>query len=1318
MTWRTPTIAITTALLLGMSALAAPSASAATPDHSIAEVQGTGAATPLSGTVVTVEGVVTADYRGVSNFRGLFVQSATPAGIDGASDGIFVYLNQANPAVSIGDLVTVTGTAGENGGQTQITATTAGAVSLVTANAGVPDAVSLPAATVGTAREKFEGMRVEPTGTYLLSSTHQVYNFGTLWLSAGKLAVKSTETTDAGPAADAIAAANRASRLLVDDGYSIRVDNSAHPGTQPFLSKDTVVRDGDRFVPPARPMILGEGFGDYRLEPSIPINDSSAAAYKPTFETLNPRPATSPEVGGDFAVASFNVQNYFTDFGGNARGAANAAEFAVQKSKTIAGIVGLGASIVTLEEVENSIKFGHPVDTTLADLVDGLNAKEGAGAWAYVPTPAALADAAATTDFITNAIIYKPASVTRIGDSFADIDETVWNIAREPIAQTFRVDGKVITVIGNHLKSKSGTGTEPADGQGQFTAERVAQAKSLAAFITTITEDPAKGKNVISLGDYNAYAQEDPIQALTDAGLVDLVPTKTDDQYTYTFDGEVGSLDHALVTKALAASIAGVGVWSINSAEWSDRGYAFGATEAGTPFRSSDHDPIKVGITAADPPVNIDVVSINDFHGRIEASSPAAGAAVLGGMVKSYRAANPNTLFVSAGDNIGASTFTSFIQDDQPTLDALNSIGLDASSLGNHEFDKGASDLTGRILPAAHFPYLAANIYDKGTETPAYDAYSVKQVDGVSIGFIGAVTEELPTLVSPAGIANLTVGPIVPAVNRVADQLSDGDPANGEADVLVLLVHEGAATADIANSTGDTVFGRITSGVDANVDAIVSAHTHVTYNHQLPVPGTDRTRPVLQSGQYGEKFGHLSLSVDPQSHKLLSITSEVKPLFGAYPPDPAVADIVAAAVKVADVKGAVKVGEITADFNRASQSASPFAENRGGESTLGNFVADVQLFAAKDAGAQVALMNPGGLRADLRFAGTGATDPDGNVTFKEAAGVQPFANTLVTETLTGSQLKSVLEEQWQPATASRPFLKLGVSKSLKYTYDPTAAAGSHIGAIYLNGTVVAPADSVKVVVNSFLASGGDNFATLASGSGKADSGKIDLQSMVDYFTSQKSATPDYAQRAVGVKLSAPGASGYAPGDSVTLDLSSLLFSNGEPNTGTAVVSYGGVELGSAAIDPTIVPSTDEVGRASLTVKLPAQATGGLHALTVTVPERGTSIDVPIEITVPPVVTSPTHTIGAPSNLLVRAGSPVKYSVRVTTDAAGTVPIGTVAVFDRGTRIATITLGAGDRGRGSVVLPGFSRGLHLLKATFLGSDTLKPSSSITVPLLAL
>ena len=1215
-------VAAATALALAFTSLTAVSATAADVTATIADVQGTTGVTPLSGSVVTVQGIVTGDYRNstASGYRGFYLQDPAGDAADNRSDGIFVFSASANPAVSIGDLITVTGAAGEFNGQTQISATTDAAYGLVSAGVGVPAPTMLPDAAVGNAREAFEGMLVTPESAYL-SSSHQLFNFGSLWLNADELAVKATETTDAGVAANVIAADNRANRLLVDDGYSIQVSNAAHPGAQPYFDTATVVRNGDKFVSPAAGMILGWGFSDWRLQPQRPLSSTSPAehaALEPTFESLNPRTNAPTDVGGDFSVGAFNVFNYFTTFGGDARGADNAADFAIQQSKIVTAINALDADVVALMEIENSVKLGEPADEALGNLVEALNAAAESTVWAFVPTPAPLLDAA-TTDFITNAIIYKTATATPVGASIADIDETVWNIAREPIAQTFEVDGKVITVVANHFKSKSpptGGGAEPSDLQGFFNAERVAQANRVKLFVDSIIGDPARGPNVMLLGDFNAYHEEDPSQVLTAAGFIDLVPDNTD-EYTYTFNGELGSLDHAFASPALAKSVTGVDVWNINSSEWSDRGYEFDAAEAGTPFRSSDHDPVKIGLSSALPPVDIDLVSINDFHGRLEASGSVAGAAVLAGTVNKYRAANPNTAFVGAGDLIGASTFTSFIQNDQPTIDAFNAMGLDASALGNHEFDQGRDDLDNRILPAASWDYLSANLFDKATGEAAYDEYSVETFGDVTIGFVGATTDELSSLVSPAGIASLEIKPVVPEVNRVADALSDGDPSNGEADVIVLLVHEGAATTNISSATDNSAFGRIVNGTNANVDAILSGHTHLAYNHLIPIAGTDKLRPVISSGQYGEKFAHSAISVDPKTGELLSFTTEVLNLAGAAAPDPEVAAIVAGAVAVAKVLGAVKVGDITASFTRARQTAG--AENRGGESTLGNFVADVQLEATKETGADIAFMNPGGLRADLTYASSSASDPDGNVTFAEAAAVQPFANTLVTKELTGAQLKAVLEQQWQPAAAARPFLKLGVSEGFEYTYvvNPIVAGTPVTGTVTrmsLNGVAIAPTDVFTVTVNSFLASGGDNFGTFAAGTNPTDSGKIDLQSMVDYFQANPVASPDSAQRAIGVSLSAPDADGYSSGDQVTLSLSSLLFSNSAPSAATAVVSAGDVELGRAAIDPAIVDTTDESGRASVAITIPTGTPAGTLVLTVSVPEAGTSIEVPITVT--------------------------------------------------------------------------------------------------------
>jgi predicted extracellular nuclease len=586
-------LALATALALGLSALVASPAEAAT--VSIADVQGTGSATPLAGQTVTVEGVVTADYRGISGYAGVVIQTAGSGGATdatpGASDGIFVYLGSQDPAVAIGDLVRVTGTASERQGQTQISAS---ATDLVRAAVGVPAATPLPDTLRGADRESLESMLVTPTGDYRVGSAHQLETYGTLWLSAGPdLPVKATDVVRPGAEADRIAADNRARRLLLDDGYNIQLTNAAYPAgaTQPYYTADRVVRNGDVPVFPATPYVLAYGFDDWRLQPTTPLTSLDAAGRVPTFTAGNPRPATSPEVGGDVRIAGFNVLNYFTTLG--ERGARTAEEFGRQRAKIVTAITGLDAQVVTLMEIENSTRFGEPADTATADLVRGLNDAAGKRVWDYVRTPAALATT--PTDEIQNAIIYRTDAVTPVGAAATQIDESVWGNAREPVAQSFRGGDRTFTVVANHLKSKSGSGTQPADGQGFFNADRVAQAKAVARFASEL--QASSGSDLLYLlGDFNAYAQEDPIQVLRDAGFVDLVPAKAPGERTYSFDGEVGSLDHVLATGAGAAAVTGVGVWDVNAPEWAEREYGGAATDGSSAFRSSDHDPVKVGL--------------------------------------------------------------------------------------------------------------------------------------------------------------------------------------------------------------------------------------------------------------------------------------------------------------------------------------------------------------------------------------------------------------------------------------------------------------------------------------------------------------------------------------------------------------------------------------------------------------------------------------------------------------------------------------------------------------------------------------------------
>ena len=517
---------------------------------------------------------------------------------------------------------------------------------------------------------------------------------------------------------------------------------------------------------------------------------------------------------------------------------------------------------------------------------------------------------------------------------------------------------------------------------------------------------------------------------------------------------------------------------------------------------------------------DIRVLTINDFHGRIEANGDEVGAAVLAGAVAQYKAENPNTIFASAGDNIGASTFTSFIQDDDPTIDALVAAGLDVGAVGNHEFDQGFADLRDRVIPrfgggdwasGADFA-LGANVYAKGTTDPALPEYAIREVDGVRIGFIGTVTSDTATLVSPAGISEIDFGSQLEAADRVAAEIAD------ETDVIVLLSHSGGAGEDCAAlATEDSEYGELVRNASPEIDAIVSGHTHQLYTCEVD------GRPVIQAHQYGTTLGSLDIQVDATTHDLVSIAGSTIDLatqepdengeeidVPQFPADPDVQAIVDEASAEADVLGQEVVGRISADILRGG---NPPGDDRGVESSMGNLVADVYLWSTTEYAnyggqpADIAVMNPGGLRDDLLY---GA---DGTVTYEAAAAVQPFSNTLTTTTLTGAQLKQLLEEQWQPGN-ERPKLHLGISEGFAYEYVEDAPAGEHIVSMTLNGETVAPEDSFLVTTNSFVSAGGDGFTAFLEGTGTADTGLVDLSATVDYFAEHEVVDPAALGRAV------------------------------------------------------------------------------------------------------------------------------------------------------------------------------------------------------------
>ncbi len=1274
----------------------------------IAEIQGTGDTTPKNGAKVTTQGVVTASYPGgTGGFDGFYMQTPGANTAD-ASDAIFVYAGGGSfTAPAVGDFVQVVGTAGEAFGVTQITPGATGSVTqLATAHDPVAPLTRLPASDcavgacptateLAAAREAHEGEVFDLDGPYTVSNSYSLTNGANGYAEIGLAAdtkplIAPTEVADAqtGNVA-ALTAYNNARGIVLDDGSSKNYTLAASGDALPWITKTHTVRVGAAATFTG-PVVLDYRNSAWKLQPSVPV--SGLGEDTVTFDQTRTGNAAPATVGGDIKLGTFNVLNYFPTTGqdyvantpnrtcryfadretnpitvrdcddttttgpneandaNGPRGAARTEDFLRQQAKIVTAINLLGADVVSLEEIENSVQFGKDRDDAVSKLVTALNAAAGGSTdrWAFVPSPSA-ADlpALAEQDVIRTAFIYNPSTVAPVGASKVLVGEPAFGNAREPLAQAFKAKGTrnsaAFGVIVNHFKSK-GSGADDGTGQGNANPDRVAQATKLADFADAFKSERGITKMFLT-GDFNAYSEEDPIQLLEGRGYTNL-ESDTAGEESYSFSGQSGSLDHVFANTAALADVKGVDIWDINASEpiaYQYGRYNYNITDFfdGTlPFGASDHNPEIVGIDTPAPidptaPVDVQIVGTNDFHGRIlNNTNNEAGAAVLSGAVKQFRGQNPNTVFAAAGDLIGASTFESFIQKDKPTIDALNAAGLEVSAAGNHEFDQGYDDLVNRVMKpydattnpfgGAKWQYIAANIRHKGGaqdgEHALPDTWTTTTEDGIKVGFVGAVTEDLPSLVSPDGIADIAVTDIVDEVNASAVKLK----ADG-ADVIVLLVHEGAANTSLAAATDpNSAFGQIVNGANADIDAIVSGHTHLSYNHSVPVPAWAnrkvKERPVVSAGQYGSFLDKIVFTVDPVTGEVLAKTQETvalescsagtacggagQPAWTAnFPADPAIKPITDDAVAKANVLGNQVLGQIAGPFNRAKINGTvngqpALVENRGGESTAGNLVAEVQKWATEapdKGGAQIAFMNPGGIRTDLVGSGTGAFPRD--LTYRQAAEMQPFANGLVNMRLTGAQIKVILEQQWQRDDAgtvpSRPFLRLGTSKGFRSTYDPARPEGDRVTGMWLNGEPIASDTTYSVTANSFLAAGGDNFRGFRAGTQKSESGQSDLEAMVAYmaeFTggSKPPLPVDYKQHQVGVKFPAGAPASYKAGDHVKFDLSSLAFSTAADLKDSEVtVSLGDDVLGTFPVDNTIGTAANRRVRHGLGRRRPA-----------------------------------------------------------------------------------------------------------------------------------
>ena len=521
------------------------------------------------------------------------------------------------------------------------------------------------------------------------------------------------------------------------------------------------------------------------------------------------------------------------------------------------------------------------------------------------------------------------------------------------------------------------------------------------------------------------------------------------------------------------------------------------------------------------PPVQVQVLGINDFHGnlappagssgRIEGID-AGGAEYLATHVADLEATNPdNTVVVSAGDLVGASPLLSALFHDEPTVEAMNDIGLDVNAVGNHEFDEGTDELLrlqqggchptdgcldGDDFAGADFEFLAANVVSEQTGEPLFPPYTIKRFEAnTKVAFIGMTLEGTPTIVTPEGVAGYDFLDEADTANALVQQLKRRGVDN-----IVILLHEGGVTTGGGYNGCTGISGAIVDIVnrlDDEVDAVLSGHTHQAYN--CVIDGI----PVTSAASFGRLVTDMDLTIDRRSKDITSITVDNRIVTRDVAPSSPITELIARYDAISAPLANRVIGSITADITRAPNAA--------GESALGDVIADSQLAATTPpqlGGAVAAFMNPGGIRTDLLYAASG-TEGDGNVTYEEAFTVQPFGNSLVTLTLTGAQIDTMLEQQFCGGNAAAPRI-LQPSAGFTYTWSRAAAGAADCAtanavdpaSIAIGGVPVDPVATYRITVNSFLATGGDGFAVLNSGTDRLG-GAVDLDALEDYLT----ATP-------------------------------------------------------------------------------------------------------------------------------------------------------------------------------------------------------------------
>ncbi|MGY4533715.1 5'-nucleotidase [Pseudomonas sp. TE3786] len=520
------------------------------------------------------------------------------------------------------------------------------------------------------------------------------------------------------------------------------------------------------------------------------------------------------------------------------------------------------------------------------------------------------------------------------------------------------------------------------------------------------------------------------------------------------------------------------------------------------------------GCQKATAPVEVNVAAINDFHGNLlsnpfkypdaaaaggEVKLKAGGIAALSGLLAELRAKDAELLLIGAGDMVGGSPPISSMWADEPSVDALDLLGLKFSVVGNHELDQGKAELLRQIrggcestrpdkacqfdkaYKGASFPYISANLMDTQTGKPLFQPYRIEQAHGAKIAFVGATLRNVNAFVSSKSMDGLSTIDEADAINALLPELNQQ-----KVDAVIAVIHQGGETPerfdqqDCSQLSGDVV--EVVKRLDPQIKVAITAHTHQGYLCRVG------DKLVTQGASFGRLLTQLTLSIDIDKHQLLSVSAQNLVVDAQrYHATP---DVAALQAQV-ESRSQAQLGQPLARLGSRQVNREI---NDAGESAMGDLIADSQLAATRSLGAQVALMNLGGMRTDIAL-----EEGQEQVNYGQVASVQPFNNTLNIVTLTGAQLRQLLEQQWQDG--SMAFYPLQPSDSLSYRWDATRPQGQRVLAesLMVDGQVVQPEQDYRITLNSFLAEGGDNFTVLKQASHRLDTGLNDLEALINYL---------------------------------------------------------------------------------------------------------------------------------------------------------------------------------------------------------------------------